>query len=76
LQVEGPPGPEPGERIAVLGSEPQIYFYAKRRSATGYIYTYPLMEPQPYSKQMATEFKQEVEGAKAASRSRPRRHDG
>ena len=55
---------KPGDRIAVLGSEPQIYFYAKRPSATGYIYTYPMMEPQPYAKQMASEFKQEVEAAK------------
>src|ERR1035437_2228674 len=29
----------PGARIAVLGSEPEIYFYANRHSATGYIYT-------------------------------------
>lgn len=57
---------KPGDRIAVLGSEPQIYFYANRPSATGYIYTYPMMEPQPYAKQMATEFRQEVETAKPA----------
>jgi hypothetical protein len=36
-------------RIAVLGSEPQIYFYSHHRAATGYIYTYPLMEPQPFA---------------------------
>ena len=34
----------PDDKIAVLGSEPQIYFYSKRLSATGYIYTYGLME--------------------------------
>jgi hypothetical protein len=28
----------------VLGSEPEILFYARRRSATGYLYTYGLME--------------------------------
>src|SRR4029450_9774272 len=28
------------DTIAVLGSEPQIYFYSDRHSATGYIYTY------------------------------------
>ena len=32
------------DRIAVLGSEPQIFFYSNRRSATGHIYTYALME--------------------------------
>jgi hypothetical protein len=37
----------PDAKIAVLGSEPEIYFYAHRHSATGYIYTYALMEPQP-----------------------------
>jgi hypothetical protein len=25
---------------AILGSEPETYFYAHRHSATGYIYTY------------------------------------
>jgi len=38
-----------GARIAVIGSEPEIYFYAGRHSATGYIYIYPLMENQPYA---------------------------
>ena len=44
-----------GDRIAVLRSEPQIYFYSKRHSATGYIYTYGLMEPQSYARQMQEE---------------------
>jgi hypothetical protein len=34
----------PEARIAVLGSEPQIYFHSRRRSATAHIYTYGLME--------------------------------
>jgi hypothetical protein len=42
----------PSDRILVLGSEPQIYFYAGRRSATGHIYMYPLMEEQPYAETM------------------------
>jgi hypothetical protein len=29
------------DTIAVIGSEPQIYFYSGRHSATGYIYTWP-----------------------------------
>jgi len=32
----------PTERIAVIGSEPQIYFFAQRHAATGYIYMYAL----------------------------------
>jgi hypothetical protein len=39
----------PDERIAVVGSEPEIYFYAQRPAATSYIYTYPLMEAQPFA---------------------------
>lgn len=34
----------PQERIAVLGSEPQIYFYAQRRPAHGFLHMYPLVE--------------------------------
>src|SRR5439155_730372 len=45
----------PGDTIAVLGSEPQIYFYAHRHSATGYIYTYGLLEPQKYAHQIQAE---------------------
>jgi hypothetical protein len=51
----------PGARIAVLGSEPQIYFYSHRRSATGYICTYPLMEPQPHAVEMQQEMIREIE---------------
>jgi 4-amino-4-deoxy-L-arabinose transferase-like glycosyltransferase len=40
------------DTIAVIGSEPQIYFYAGRPAATGYIYMYPLMEPQPFAAAM------------------------
>jgi hypothetical protein len=52
------------DKIAVLGSEPQIYFYANRHSATGYIYTYSLMENQPLALQMQKEMVEEVEKAK------------
>ena len=34
----------PDEPVVVLGSEPEIYFYAKRHSVTGFIYVYGLME--------------------------------
>jgi hypothetical protein len=49
------------DRIAVLGSEPQIYFYADRLSATGYIYTYGLMENQRYALQMQREMIKQIE---------------
>jgi hypothetical protein len=48
-------------RIAVLGSEPEIYFYAHRRSATGYIYVYPLMEDQKFAPAMQKEMIAEIE---------------
>ena len=55
---------ESDRRIAVLGSEPEIYFYARRRSATGYIYTYGLVESQPYAHHMQEEMIHEIEAAK------------
>jgi hypothetical protein len=54
----------PSDTIAVLGSEPQIYFYSKRHSATGYIYTYSLMEAQKYAIQMQQEVIHEIERAR------------
>jgi 4-amino-4-deoxy-L-arabinose transferase-like glycosyltransferase len=51
------------DTIAVLGSEPQIYFYSDRHSATGYIYTYGLMEPQKYASQMQQEMIRDIERA-------------
>ena len=32
------------DKVAVLGSEPQIYFYSDRKSATRHLYMYPLGE--------------------------------
>ena len=54
----------PGARIAVLGSEPEIYFYARRHSATGYIYTYSLMERQRYALEMQKEMIADIEAAR------------
>ena len=51
----------PNARVAVLGSEPEIYFYSHRHSATGYLYAYPLMEPQPYPLKMQREMIGEIE---------------
>jgi len=53
-----------GERIAVIGSEPEIYFYAGRRGATGYVYMYPLMEDQPYAARMQRQMIDEIEAAR------------
>jgi hypothetical protein len=54
----------PEARVAVIGSEPEIYFYSRRHSATGYVYTYPLMEAQPYALVMQQEMAREIESAR------------
>jgi len=51
----------PGDTIAILGSEPQICFYAQRHSASGHIYMYPLMENHPFALQMQKDFIRETE---------------
>jgi 4-amino-4-deoxy-L-arabinose transferase-like glycosyltransferase len=54
---------EPGDRIAVLGAEPQIFFYTHRRSATGYIYFYGVWDVPLVADRMAKEMVREIEAA-------------
>jgi len=54
----------PDDRIAVLGSEPEVLFYADRPSATGYIYMYPLTERQPFADEMRQELMQDLQRVK------------
>lgn len=54
----------PGDRMVVLGSEPEIYFYAHRHSVSGYLYMYDLADPQPYAGAMQQEFSHDIEKAK------------
>jgi 4-amino-4-deoxy-L-arabinose transferase-like glycosyltransferase len=54
----------PNDTVAILGSEPEILFYSNRRSATGHIYMYGLMEPQPYASRMQMETAREIEAAR------------
>jgi hypothetical protein len=54
----------PEDRIAILGSEPEINFYAHRLPGTGYIYTYSLMEPQPYAAEMQSDMIREIESSR------------
>ena len=51
------------DRIAILGSEPEIFFYAGRKSATGYIYMYGLTEKQDYAATMQQEAVREIEAS-------------
>jgi hypothetical protein len=54
---------KPGDKVGVLGSEPQIFFYAHRKSATGYIYVFELMGDHDYSLAMQKEMIAEIERA-------------
>lgn len=54
------------DKIAVFGSEPEIYFYTNRTAATGFLYTYPLVENQPYNEVMQEQMISEIEKNKPA----------
>ena len=54
----------PDDTIAIIGSEPQILFHAERKSATSFIYTYPLMESHPYARSMQDEMIAQIEAAR------------
>jgi hypothetical protein len=56
-------GSDKADRIAVLGSEPQIYFYSRRHSASGHIYMYGLMEQHDYALSMQKEMIREIEAS-------------
>lgn len=49
------------DKIAVVGSEPQIYFHARRRAAVSYIYMYPLMEANPFAHKMQRDLIRQIE---------------
>ncbi|MDD2709590.1 MAG: hypothetical protein PHV34_16515, partial [Verrucomicrobiae bacterium] len=46
---------KPHDRVAVLGSEPEIYFLADRRPASPYLYVYEMMKPHSRARQMQEE---------------------
>jgi hypothetical protein len=51
----------PTDSVVVLGSEPEIYFYAQRAAPTGHVYMYPLMEDQRYARAMQDELIRDIE---------------
>lgn len=55
---------KPGDTIASLGSEAELYFYTRRRAATSYIYVYSLMDKQRYARRMQKEMISQIESAK------------
>ncbi|HKW17855.1 MAG TPA: glycosyltransferase family 39 protein [Terriglobales bacterium] len=52
------------EPFEVLGADPQTYFYARRRSVSGFMYIYPLTEDQPYALPMQREVISDIEAAR------------
>jgi hypothetical protein len=52
------------DSIEVLGSEPEIYFYARRHSASGFLYMYDLTKHSPYAAAMRKEMMRDIETAK------------
>lgn len=54
----------PDDTIAVLGSQPQLYFQSQRRAATGHMYAYPLLEVHPYAQEMQESMIDEIRAAK------------
>ncbi len=51
------------ERIGQYSCEPQLWFYANRAGASGFMYAYPLTENQPYAQIMTNTYIQETETA-------------
>ena len=54
----------PAGHIAVIGSEPEIYFYAHRHAASGYIYMYDITSTSAHAVEMKQEMLREVEAAR------------
>lgn len=54
----------PDDTVAVVGSEPEIYFLSRRRAATSFMYTYPLMEAHPFAARMQEDMIAELERAR------------
>jgi Dolichyl-phosphate-mannose-protein mannosyltransferase len=50
-------------RMGQYSCEPQVWFYAKTESASGFMYGYPLTENQPYAEVMTNTYIQETEKA-------------
>ncbi len=56
----------PNDKIFILANEPQIYYYSERKSASSYLYMFPLIEPGLLSREMQHQAIKEVEKYKPA----------
>ncbi len=57
---------KPDDTLVVFGSEPQIPFYARRRSATGFVFVYPLMQTHRDTRRLQEMMVREVESGRPA----------
>ncbi|BDS12615.1 ArnT family glycosyltransferase [Aureispira anguillae] len=55
---------QPEDEIVIACSEPQIGFYAERKSVTGHAFCYPLVDNGSYMKQLQDEFINDIETKK------------
>lgn len=53
----------PQDEIGIMGSEPEICFYARLHCAASYIYMYPLLERQKFAPQMRNDMMQQMQTA-------------
>ncbi len=51
----------PSDTVAVMGSEPQIYFYSRAQSASPYLYMYEMMKRHDCAPQMQRELIHDIE---------------
>jgi len=49
------------DEVAILGSEPQIFFYSRRKSASNFIWMYPLMGKHTYARPMQEKMVKKIE---------------
>jgi hypothetical protein len=52
------------DQIGIIGSEPEICFYARLRCATSYLYAYPLVEKQAFDKQMQDDMLSQLQSSR------------
>ncbi len=52
------------DEIGIIGSEPEVCFYTRLRCASSYLYMYPLMERQPFDKQMQNDMLNQLQNAR------------
>ena len=55
-----------GDKMAVFGSEAQLYYYTGLRSATGYMFTYEMVKKMPHAEKMQLEMINEIDSVKPA----------